>query len=121
MTPEEIELEEAAFQFAIAHRRSLAKQIVDTEVFIPERAPLTVFMAGSPGAGKNRRISIAMMEALEKGHPEGEGRQVLRIDPDDFQRLIRLFGGNSYLFQRAVTKILEGLGSSTLRSVFRSS
>jgi adenylate kinase family enzyme len=107
MTPEEIELEEAAFQFAIAHRRPLAKKIVDTEVFIPERAPLTVFMAGSPGAGKTE-ISKAMVEALEKGHPEAEGRRVLRIDPDDFRELIPGYsGGNSYLFQRAVTKILE--------------
>lgn len=107
MTPEEIQLEEAAFQFAIAHRRPLAKKIVDTEVFIPERAPLTVFMAGSPGAGKTE-VSKAMVEALEKGGLDVGGRRVLRIDPDDFRELIPGYsGGNSYLFQRAVTKILE--------------
>lgn len=88
MTPEEIDLEEAAFQFAIAHRRPLAKKIVDTDVFIPERAPLTVFMAGSPGAGKTE-VSKAMVEALEKGRQEVGGRRVLRIDPDDFGSLFR--------------------------------
>lgn len=107
MTPEEIELEEAAFQFAISHRRPLAKKIVDTDVFIPERTPLTVFMAGSPGAGKTE-VSKAMVETLEKGAQDVGGRRVLRIDPDDFRELIPGYsGGNSYLFQRAVTKILE--------------
>ncbi|AZC17556.1 zeta toxin family protein [Pseudomonas sp. CMR5c] len=107
MTPEEIELEEAAFQFAIAHRRPLAKKIVDTDVFIPERAPLTVFMAGSPGAGKTE-VSKAIVEALEKGGQDVGAGRVLRIDPDDFRENIPGYSGkNSYLFQRAVTKILE--------------
>ncbi|WP_429437031.1 zeta toxin family protein [Pseudomonas sp. BS3782 TE3695] len=55
MTPEEKATEEAAFAFARANRASLARAIADTSIFPPEDSPITVFMAGSPGAGKTRR------------------------------------------------------------------
>ncbi|RON08347.1 Zeta toxin [Pseudomonas brassicacearum] len=107
MTPEEIAIEEAAFEFAKANRTSLARTIADTSIFAAEASPLTVFMAGSPGAGKTE-ISKAMVETLEEGIPGVPAQRVLRIDPDDFRCLIPGYAGdNSYLYQRAVTKILE--------------
>jgi predicted ABC-type ATPase len=74
-------------------------------------------MAGSPGAGKTE-VSKAMKEALESGpapdlhgdfdNLEFESTTVLRIDPDEFRDLLPGYtGANSYLFQGAVTKILE--------------
>jgi adenylate kinase family enzyme len=107
MTPEELAIEKAAFDFAKANRALLAREIADTSIFPAESAPLTVFMAGSPGAGKTE-ISKAMVEALENGLPDVPGQRVLRIDPDDFRCLIPGYdGSNSYLYQSAVTKILE--------------
>jgi adenylate kinase family enzyme len=107
MTPEEKATEEAAFEFARANRASLARAIADTSIFAPEDFPITVFMAGSPGAGKTE-ISKAFVEFFEEGDEEYEAQRVLRIDPDDFRTLIPGYTGcNSYLFQRAVTKILE--------------
>lgn len=67
MTPEEIAIEEAALEFAKANRTSLARTIADTNIFAAEASPLTVFMAGSPGAGKNRDF-------------QGDGRNLGRRD-----------------------------------------
>lgn len=104
MTPEEIAIENAALEFVRVNRSSLARQIADTSVFVPEDHPISVFMAGSPGAGKTE-ISKALVELFEGG---AETSRVLRIDPDDFRQLIPGYAGNnSYLFQRAVTRILE--------------
>jgi ATP-dependent protease HslVU (ClpYQ) ATPase subunit len=63
MTPEEKAIEEAAFQYAKEHRARLAREIADTKLFPSEISPLTVFMAGSPGAGKTE-ISKAMVDVL---------------------------------------------------------
>lgn len=49
-----------------------------------------------------------MVETLEEGIPGVPAQRVLRIDPDDFRCLIPGYaGGNSFLYQSAVTKILE--------------
>lgn len=107
MTPEEKEIEEAAIEFARRNRASLARTIADTSIFVPEDYPITVFMAGSPGAGKTE-ISKALVEIFEADGKDPLNQRVLRIDPDDFRGLIPGYTGcNSYLFQRAVTKILE--------------
>jgi len=107
MTPEEMAIEKAAFEFARENRASLARQIADTAVYFSEETPFTVFMAGSPGAGKTE-VSKAMAEDLDERNMSLHAKRVLRIDPDDFRNLIPGYaGGNSYLFQRAVTKILE--------------
>jgi len=84
MAPEEKAIEEEAFEFARANRARLARTIADTGVFPSETSPLTVFMAGSPGAGKTE-ISKAMVEVLEQGIPGVPAKKVLRIDPDDYR------------------------------------
>jgi len=107
MTLEELAIEEAAIAFAKAQRASIARKIANTDIFIPEKSPITVFMAGSPGAGKTE-VSKAMVEAFESGDLGFARQRVLRIDPDEFRSLLPGYTGcNSYLFQRAVTKILE--------------
>jgi adenylate kinase family enzyme len=116
MTEEEKAIEEAAFSYARECRAALARQIADPSLYPAEYWPWTIFMAGSPGAGKTE-VSKAMKEALETAHiieGEDEGEpdlapaKVLRIDPDEFRELFPGYtGANSYLFQGAVTKILE--------------
>lgn len=105
MTDEEKAIEGAAFRYAQQHRSALAHQIADPHLYPAEDEPQTVFMAGSPGAGKTE-VSKAMKDALEEG--ENTDAKVLRIDPDEFRCLLPGYTGcNSYLFQQAVTKILE--------------
>jgi len=107
MTPEEVAMEQSAFEFARAHRAALARKVADTNIFVSEDFPITVFMAGSPGAGKTE-ISKALVEIIQSAGDAVQGQRVLRIDPDEFRSLIPGYtGNNSYLFHRAVTKILE--------------
>lgn len=111
MTVLEDEVVEAqALRFARDCRARLARQIADPALYPPENDPFTVFMAGSPGAGKTE-VSKAMKIILESSPEAGaddSGSRVLRIDPDEFRCLFPGYtGSNSYLFQKAVTKVLE--------------
>lgn len=107
MTAQELAIEQAALKFARDNRAALARHIADTELYLSEEAPFTVFMAGSPGAGKTE-VSKAIAEDLDARNLSLYSKRVLRIDPDEFRCLIPGYdGSNSYLFQRAVTKILE--------------
>lgn len=109
MTPEEQQIHDEALAYARANRSRIANALVDLSIYPCEEVPLTVFMAGSPGAGKTE-VSKAFVSAVENAMPplpEGESH-VLRIDPDEFRSLLPGYtGGNSWLFQAAVIKILE--------------
>lgn len=47
MTGEEAGVEETAFHFAKANKKIIAKRLTNTEIYIPEEEPVSVFMAGS--------------------------------------------------------------------------
>lgn len=47
---------EAALVFAQANKKPIAKRLTDPRVYLPEESPVSVFMAGSPGAGKTEEI-----------------------------------------------------------------
>lgn len=110
MTPEEQQIAQAAGEYAKQHRSAIAREVADPQRYAAESNPLTVFMAGSPGAGKTE-VSKALVETLEQlgaQQYQGLGGRVLRIDPDDFRdRLPGYTGGNSWLFQSAVSAIVE--------------
>lgn len=102
MTPEEEHIEQEAIQFAKKYRTKLARQFTDPTVFIPEENPVSVYMAGSPGAGKTE-ASIELLKL--KG---ADGAKILRIDPDELRETLPGYdGANSWLFQRAVIPIVE--------------
>ncbi|MFC5440763.1 zeta toxin family protein [Rhodanobacter ginsenosidimutans] len=99
LMPEDQAVEDAALDFVSQNRRRIARQLTDLAIYPAERDPVAVFMAGSPGAGKTE-ASQALIEKL--------GGPVLRIDPDDYRKLIPGYTGkNSNLFQRAVGRIVE--------------
>ncbi|MBD1567976.1 zeta toxin family protein [Aliivibrio sp. S10_S31] len=101
-TDEELAIEERAIQFAKKNRTKICREITNKEVYRPEQFPVSVFMSGSPGAGKTE-ISKAMIAQLEKNKTK-----ILRLDPDDLrERFPEYSGGNSYLFQRAVSLLVE--------------
>ncbi len=102
MTPEEKRLEQAAIEHAKKHRNEIARRFTDPEIFVPETNPVSVFMAGSPGAGKTE-ASIALLN-----FKNAEGAKVMRIDPDELREKLPGYDGeNSWLFQRAVIPIIE--------------
>lgn len=99
LTAEEREIEARAIAYVTEHRRSLARTIADPVRYPPEENPVSVFMAGSPGAGKTE-ASQALIDQL--------GGAGLRIDPDDYRELIPGYDGkNSSLFQRAIVRLVD--------------
>ena len=102
MTPnnEEKEIEERALAFARANKKAIAARLTDPEKYPPESDPVSVFMAGSPGAGKTE----ASLELLKKLG----GEAVIRIDPDELREEFPEYsGGNAWLFQKAVSVLVD--------------
>ncbi|MBB1416304.1 zeta toxin family protein [Pseudoalteromonas sp. SG44-1] len=98
MAPEE--LERQAISYAKSNRTRIARELTDKNQFPPDTRPVSVFMAGSPGAGKTE-ASKAFLDEIGADN-------VLRLDPDELRELIPGYtGDNSYLFHRAVSFIVE--------------
>lgn len=102
MTEEEKRIEEEALIYAKKHRTEIARRLTNPATFLRETNPVSVFMAGSPGAGKTEAsIELLNLKAAD-------GAKVLRIDPDELRELLPSYNGaNSWLFQRAVIPIVE--------------
>jgi predicted ABC-type ATPase len=96
------EIEAEAVDFARAHKDEIARELTDPSKFGADTAPVSVFMAGSPGAGKTES-SRHLIERLSGG-----GHAVLRIDSDDLRsRFDSYTGKNSLLFQAATSIIAD--------------
>ncbi|WP_349292783.1 zeta toxin family protein [Pseudomonas sp. MWU12-2037] len=90
MTPEEQEISDQALSFARSNKKTIAKRRTDRTIYPPEEAPVSVFMAGSPGAGKTE-ASIALVNLFAD-------TKILRIDPDELRdEFSEYSGGNSWL------------------------
>jgi len=97
------EIKNAAAAFAKLNKKKIAKDLTRVEKFLPDETPVSVFMAGSPGAGKTE-FSNRLIEILR----EGRKHDVLRIDTDDLRSLIPGYeGGKSSLFQFASSILAE--------------
>lgn len=102
MTEEESKIEREAIKFAREHKKEIAVELTDRKKFIPEDFPVSVFMAGSPGAGKTES-SQKLIERFSK-----DGRSILRIDSDEIRAKFSAYNGkNSYLFQGATSIIAD--------------
>nr|WP_324259536.1 zeta toxin family protein [Cellvibrio fontiphilus] len=101
LTEQELVIEKAAIAFAKKHKSEITKRFTDRAVYLPEANPVSVFMAGSPGAGKTE----ASLELLNDLASEVK---VLRIDPDELRSEFPDYSGaNSYLFQKAVSILVD--------------
>lgn len=99
----EDEIHFGAIEFAKRNKNRIAKELTDPTVFKPVGLPVSIFMAGSPGAGKTEfsRSFIAW-------HEEKTKQRIIRIDGDDIRgRMPGYDGKNSYLFQGAVAVVVE--------------
>lgn len=96
-----------ALQWAKNHRKAIARRFTDPSVYPPEDCPVSIFMAGSPGAGKTE-ASKALIKQV--------GGAVLRIDPDDLRDQFSEYNGrNSWLFQGAVSRLVERILDDAFR------
>lgn len=102
MPGEEQAVSERAVAFAKLNRTSVARELASLDRYPCDEYPVSVFMAGSPGAGKTE-VSRAFIQMMQAG-----GSCALRIDPDDFRCYFPEYTGlNSSLFQRGVTTFVE--------------
>lgn len=110
MSPEEERIEQAAIEYAKKHRTEIARRLTDPAIYLPEANPVSVFMAGSPGAGKTEAsIELIQLEG-------GDGTKTLRIDPDELrEQLPGYTGKNAWLFQKAVIPIVERIHDLALK------
>jgi len=100
LTDQEERIEREAMEYARAQKKAIARRLTDPAKFLPERNPVSVFMAGSPGAGKTE----ASVELLK----EMDGNAVIRIDPDELRSEFPGYtGNNAWLFQKAVSILVD--------------
>ena len=52
LSDEELKIKTEANAFANKHKDEIAEEATNVNIFLPEVNPVSVFMAGSPGAGK---------------------------------------------------------------------
>lgn len=96
LTAEESELEEKAFLFVRNHKVELIKKFADPDVYQSVPIPVSLFMAGSPGAGKTE-VSRGLVRKF-KDAP-------VRIDADEIRTLCPEYtGANAHVFQKAANK-----------------
>lgn len=110
MNEEHKAVEKRALEFARSKKKEIAKRWTDPEVFPPEDQPVSVFMAGCPGAGKTE-ASIELLESVGEN-----GSHILRIDPDDLRAEFPEYkGGNSWLFQKGVSVLVDKIHDLALK------
>ena len=101
-----------AIEWARQNKRRIAEELASTNKFVPDNPPVSVFMAGSPGAGKTE-FSINLIQALEMSFKS----HTVRIDADELRKLIPGYKGtNAYLFQGAVSILVEALHDVVLKN-----
>ncbi|MBI2047637.1 MAG: zeta toxin family protein [Parcubacteria group bacterium] len=102
MTAEEEKLRQEAIVYVKNNRQLLIEKFVNPSKYQAVEKPVTLFMAGSPGAGKTE-VSKRLMEKFEKNIP-------VRIDPDDIRKILPGYvGGNAFVFQAACSVAVDKL------------
>lgn len=111
LTAEEKAISDNAVQHAKSIKRQFAKTFTDKSVYLPEENPVSVFMAGSPGAGKTEVSKWLLSEISDNGNA------ILRIDPDELRGEFTDYKGkNSYLFQPAISLLVEKIHDMALKN-----
>ena len=96
MSEDEIKISESAKEFVKQNKDSLIKKFAAPEQYKPVSNPISLFMAGSPGAGKTE-VSRSL---IKKFHS-----MPIRIDADEIRKECPGYiGSNAHIFQSAAVK-----------------
>lgn len=96
MTDEELKQSNDAFQSVKARHLELIEKFASNKEYIPDIQPISLFMAGSPGAGKTE-ISKRLIKRFKQ--------KPIRIDADEIRAFCNGYTGqNAHIFQKAATK-----------------
>ena len=99
---DEEKIRNEAIEFAKKNKKRIAKELTDIKKYTPDIVPISIFMAGSPGAGKTE-FSKNLIKT-----EEDPNYTIVRIDGDELRELMPGYSGsNSYLFQGAISLIVE--------------
>lgn len=109
MSPREEQITEKAIKEAKKLKKKLAKEMVD---HLPqEESAVSVFMAGSPGAGKTE-TARNMIKTFKKE----SGVDLVHIENDELRKEFEDYDGiNSPLFQRPATLLVEAIHDRALK------
>lgn len=96
-----------AIAYARKTKKSFAKLETSKENFASEKAPITILMAGSPGAGKTETAQEILCLIGKAIH----------IDPDRYREHFEDYTGrNAYLFQGATSILVEKVVDYALKN-----
>lgn len=95
---------EEAIKYVKSNKKTLIEKYCGLDKYPPSSNPLTMFMAGSPGAGKTE-FSKALIHQLEEISP---AEKIIRLDVDEFRDEIPFYDGkNSDVVQRACSVLFD--------------
>ncbi len=110
MTDEEKKQSESAVDFVKKNSGVLIDKFAHKNLYTSDSRPVSLFMAGSPGAGKTEFSK----RLIEKFHSKP-----VRIDADEIREVMPGYNGsNSYIFQTAASKGVNILYDHVLRKNF---
>lgn len=96
LTREELELQENALTYVKSHTKEIVARFAPPLDCHPVENPVSLFMAGSPGAGKTE-VSKSLIKKFND--------TPIRIDADDIRPLCPGYTGlNAHIFQKAANK-----------------
>lgn len=104
MTDEQ--LKDEAIAFIKSHKHEVVDKFANLTEYPSDSSPFSIFMAGSPGAGKTE-FSIALRNELYEKKPDSK---IVRIDADDIREIIPQYNRkNSHIVQAAASIGVEKL------------
>lgn len=96
MDPQDLKDSAKAFEYLKQNRNAFIKEYIKDEAVDSKESPISVFMAGSPGAGKTE-FSRRLLENFTN--------KPIIIDADEIRKFFPGYiGGNSHVFQKAADK-----------------
>ena len=102
MTEEEKKLADKAVVFIREAKHKLIEKFAGSDICQPTEHPVSLFMAGSPGAGKTE-VSKRLIARFKTEKP-------IRIDADEIREMLPGYSGaNSHIFQKACSKGVDKL------------
>ncbi len=112
MDEEDKILARQAIDYIKVNKRKLIEEFASPSTFPADEAPISVFMAGSPGAGKTE-FSKRLIEVFENK----DIKKIIRIDADEIREMLPGYiGTNSQIFQGACSKGVDKLHDSALKN-----
>lgn len=111
LPPELQKISDDACAYVKAHKREIIARFAG-EAFPTAERPVSIFMAGSPGAGKTE-FSKLLVQDLGGTHGSNA---IIRIDGDEIRDLLPGYtGANAFLFQRAISIGVSKLHDDVLK------